>query len=121
MLNDKSLNYVKTEVKGKALVWVIDGQCLYDLPLNKEYADMFLETDNVVDISSSYPDHDGLTVQLRKGEEVLEELQTSEYFGSILLSDPQVLDLSAYPGGNSVLSPNAMFDGEKFITTIQSE
>lgn len=117
MLTDQSITYVKSDVKGIALVWVIDGQCLYDLPLNKEYADVFLATDNVVDISANYPDHDGITVQLRKGEQVLEEFQTSEYFGSILLSNPQVLDLSAYPGGNAVLSPNATFDGEKFTPT----
>lgn len=116
MLTDQSITYVKSDVKGVAIVWVIDGQCLYDLPLNKEYADIFLETDNVLDISEQYPDHNGLTVQLRKGEAVLEEFQTSEYFGSILLSDPLVIDLSTYPGGNAVVSPYATFDGEKFIS-----
>lgn len=117
MLTDASITYKKTDVKGMALVWVIDGQCLYDLPLNKEYADLFLATDNVVDISDRYPDHEGITVELRKGDAVLEEFQTSEYFGSILLSNPLVLDLSKYPGGNTIISPNATFDGEKFIPT----
>lgn len=107
---------MKTDIKGIALVWVIDGQCLYDLPLNREHAEMFLATDNVVDISAQHPDHNGITVALRKGEEVLTEFQTSEYFGSILLSNPKVLDLSAYPDGNKVISPDATFDGEKFIS-----
>ena len=57
----------------------------------------------------------------KKGEEVLEEFQTSEYFGSILLSNPTVLDLSAYPGGSTIISPNAIFDGEKFISINKSE
>ena len=115
MLTDESLEYIKTDIKGKALVWIIDGQCLYDLPLNIEYAEIFLNTDNVIDVSNNYPEHYGITVQLRKGEEVLEEFKTSEYFGSILLSDPTVLDLSSFPGGNTVVSPNATFDGERFI------
>lgn len=115
MLTDQSITYVKSDIKGVAIVWIIDEQCLYDLPLNKEYADIFLETDNVLDVSEQYPDHNGLTVQLRKGDTVLEEFQTSEYFGSILLSEPLVLDLSTYPGGNTVVSPYAKFDGEKFI------
>ena len=115
MLTDESIKYVKTDVPGLALVWIIDNQCLYDLPLNRNYAEMFLNTDNVLDISAQYPEHDGITVQLRKGEEVLEEFKTSEYFGSILLSDPTVLDLSSFPGGNAVVSPNATFDGERFI------
>ena len=114
MLTDTSITYKKTDVKGVALVWVIDGQCLYDLPLNKEYADIFLAADNVVDVSENYPENEGLTVQLKKGDEILEELNTSEYFGSILLSNPLVLDLSKYPGGNTIISPNALFDGEKF-------
>ena len=117
MLTDESLEYVKTDIKGKALVWIIDGQCLYDLPLNIEYAEIFLNTDNVIDVSNNYPEHYGITVQLRKGEEVLEEFKTSEYFGSILLSNPLVLDLGKYPGGNTILSPNAIFDGQKFIPT----
>ena len=117
MLTDESITYVKTDVPGLALVWVIDGQCLYDLPLNRGYAEMFLNTDSVVDISADYPEHAGITVQLKKGEDVLGEFQTSEYFGSILLSNPLILDLSKYPGGNKVVSPNATFDGEKFIPT----
>ena len=117
MLTDHSIAYVKSDIKGNALVWVIDGQCLYDLPLNKDIADMFLQMDNAVDVSANYPEHEGITVQLRKGVEILEEFQTSEYFGSILLSNPQVLDLASYPGGNTIISPNAIFDGEKFIPT----
>lgn len=115
MLTDASIEYVKTDIKGIALVWVIDGQCLYDLPLNKQYADIFLNADNVVDISNQHTEHNGITVQFKKENEVLEEFQTSEYFGNILLSNPQVLDLSLYAGGNAVTSPNAIFDGEKFL------
>lgn len=117
MLTDALIAYVKTDIKGIALVWVIDGQCLYDLPLNKQYADIFLNADNVIDISNQHTEHDGITVQIKKGNEILEEFQTSEYFGTILLSNPQVLDLSLYAGGNTITSPNATFDGEKFLAT----
>ena len=115
MLTNELIESVKTDIKGIALVWVIDGQCLYDLPLNKQYADIFLNIDGVIDISNQYPEYNGITLQLKKENEVLEEFQTSEYFGSILLSNPQVLDLSLYPGGNTIISPNATFDGEKFL------
>ncbi len=102
---------------GDALVWVIDNQCLYDLPILQEYVSIFTESDEVLDVSDEYPDYDGITVRFIKNGEVIEDFQTSEYFGSVLLSEPQVLSLYDYPYGHFVVSPNAEFDGEKFIIT----
>lgn len=112
MINDEIVQGI-----GLPLVWVIDGQCLYDLPTKAEYISMFTESDEVLDVSDEYPDHDGLTVRFTKNGKVIEDYQTSEYFGSILLSEPQVLSLFDYPYGHFVESPNALFDGEKFIIT----
>lgn len=103
--------------RGVAIVWIIDGDCLYDIPVVEEYAHIFLESNQVLDISEDYPDHDGIVVRFLKDGEVLEDFKTSEYFGSILLSEPLVLDLNKYPYGRFVQSPNAKFDGEKFIIT----
>lgn len=102
---------------GLPLVWIIDGQCLYDLATKAEYISMFTESDEVLDVSDEYPDYDGLTIRFIKNGEEIEDYQTSEYFGSILLSEPEVLSLFDYPYGHFVQSPNAQFDGEKFIIT----
>ena len=102
---------------GVPLVWIIDGDCLYDLAVKAEYISMFIESDEVLDVSDEYPDYDGITVRFTKNGEAVEDFQTSEYFGSILLSEPQVLSLLDYPRGHFVQSPNAKFDGEKFIIT----
>lgn len=102
---------------GLPLVWIIDGQCLYDLATKTEYVSMFTESDEVLDVSEEYSDHNGITVRFIKDGEEVEDFQTSEYFGSILLSEPQVLSLFDYPYGHFVQSPNAEFDGEKFIIT----
>ena len=115
MLNDDLIQFVPNGVRGVALVWVIDTQCLYDLPLSVEHATIFQGADDVVDISEDYPEHDGVTVRFLKNNEVLEELQTSDYFGSILLSDPQVLVLTDYPYGLYVESPNALFVNGEFV------
>jgi hypothetical protein len=119
MLTDTDITYFRGEgnVDGVALVWVIDGDCLYDIPTWQEYVDMFTVSDEIIDISSDYPDHDGLTLRFIKNGTMIDELQTSEYFGSILLSDPTVLNLADYPYGRYVVSPDAKFDGEKFIIT----
>lgn len=99
----------------RALVWVIDGECLFDIALHKDHAEFFLNHDEVLDISKLYPEHSGLTVRFMKNNEILQDLQTTEYFGSILLSEPTVLHLEDYPYGRYVTSPYAKFDGEKFI------
>ena len=121
MIYDHDLDiYTREEIlQGKALCWVIDGDVLYDLPLIQKYVSMFTEHDSIVDISKNYPENDGITVQFVKNNNVIEEFNTSEYFGSILLSNPQVLDLGAYPYGQHVISPHAKFDGEKFIILDQ--
>ena len=117
MLTDKDLKWVDgtTSEESMALVWVIDNQCLFDLPLLNSYADMFLNHDEVLDVSDEYLGHNGITVRFIKNGQIINDFQTSEYFGSILLSDPQVIDLDKYPYGRYVVSPDAEFDGEKFI------
>jgi hypothetical protein len=115
MLNDSDLEFVYRGERGIPLVWVIDQQCVYDLPLSVEHAAIFTEATEIVDISEDYPEHGGVTVRFIKDGQVLEELQTSEYFGSILLSSPQVLSLLDYPYGMYVSSPNAMFIDNEFV------
>jgi hypothetical protein len=115
MLTDDSITFTHQGVNGIPLVWVIDTQCLYDLPLSIEHAAIFTGYDEILDISENYPDHDGITVRFLKNGEVLEEFQTSEYFGSILLSNPQVLNLMDYPYGMYVASPNALFVDNQFV------
>ena len=56
MINDIDIEFQSDQGKGQALVWVIDGECLYDLPLNKNYASMFLATTDILDVSNEYPD-----------------------------------------------------------------
>ena len=119
MINDTTVVFTGNFGKGKALVWVIDGDCLYDLALDNHYADMFLSVTSAEDVSSEYPDHDGISVRLFKDDEALEDFCTSEYFGSILLSSPIVLNLGDYAYGRYVVSPNARFDGQQFYILDQ--
>lgn len=120
MITDQDIEFDINKGYGKALVWIIDGDCLYDLPLNLDYAEIFLSYDDILDVSHEYPENTGITVRFMKDGSVLNEFNTSEYFGSILLSDPLVLNLSDYPYGRYVQSPYAKFDGEKFIILNQN-
>lgn len=118
ILNDVDIEYVYNQgVSGIPLVWVIDNQCLYDAPILAEYGEIFLSSDQVLDVSADYPDHGGIVVRFLKNGLEVADFMTTEYFGSILLSEPQVVRLDQYPYGRYVMSPNAQFDGEKFIIT----
>lgn len=115
MITDQHLEFNINKGRGLALVWIIDGECLYDLPLNMEYVEMFRSITDVYDVSNEYPENDGLTIRLVSNGAVIDDFNTSEYFGSILLSNPSVVSLFDYPYGRYVQSPYAKFDGEKFI------
>jgi hypothetical protein len=121
VITDQQLYTQPIEIGSKALVWVIDEDCLYDSVVAPQFLPMFLEHDNTIDVSDQYPEHNGISVRFIKNNEILGDIQASEYFGSILLSNPIVIDLSQYPYGKHVVSPYAKFNGEKFIILGMNE
>lgn len=115
MLTDNDIIFNYTGTQGVALGWILDETCVYSVPLSVEHAEIFINSDEVLDISEDYTDHDGITVRFIKNGEVVEDFQTTEYFGSILLSEPLVLSLLDTPYGYCVNNDNAAkWDGEKF-------
>jgi len=119
MLIDNNLLYTRGNdgINGVAIAWVIEGEVPYCIPTWQEFADMFIFCDEVIDISLDYPDHDGITVRFIKNGEIINELQTTEYFGSILLSNPLAVKALDYAYGRYVMGGDATFDGEKFTIT----
>lgn len=116
LLTNDDLKYTYSPDKpANALVWVIGEDCVYDIAVPVEYGKIFLEADAAVDISADHPEHDGVVVRLSKQGTTTMELATTKDFGNILLSNPKVLDLTRYPYGQYVMSPDAKFDGKKFI------
>lgn len=116
MITDDDLRYVPSRdtLQGAPLVFVIDGECLYDFVVTSYGVELFTKNKGILDLSFEYPDYAGTTVQITKENDEIEIYQTSEYFGSILLSNPTVVSLVDYPYGHYVISPDATFDGTKF-------
>jgi hypothetical protein len=114
IFTDEELHEREIDPSGKAITWVIDGECLYDEAIPSDLLPIFEEHDQVIDVSNEYAEHDGIVVRFIKNEEILADFKTSEYFGSILLSDPDLVDLLKYPYGRYVLGANATFDGNQF-------
>lgn len=119
MFSDIDLNnYSNEEIRtGEALCWVIDEDVVYDANISSLHSIIFLENDYVDDVSLEYPDHDGITVRFYKNGEKVEDFQTSEYFGSVLLSNPTVVNLLNHKNGRHVIAPHAKFINYEFIIT----
>lgn len=118
MITDADLEWEQQEnwqETSASLVWVIDENCLYDTVIKKEYESMFREHDKAIDVSEEYGENENIVVRFIKNNTTIDDFKTSEYFGSILLSSPTVVELLDYPYGRYVVSPNAKFDGNKFI------
>lgn len=115
ILTDEELHEREIDPNGKAITWVIDQECLYDEAIPSDLLPIFEDHDQIIDVSNEYPDHNGITVRFIKNQEELLDFKTSEYFGSILLSNPELVDLSLYPYGRYVMGANATFDGTQFI------
>ena len=122
MINDLDITYnlERDRLRGAPLTFVIDGECVYDFVVTEEGVNLFTKNTGIRDISSEYPSHNGSTLEITKDDGNLEIFQTSEYFGAILLSNPTVVNVTEYPYGHHVVSPNASFDGTKFIIKNRS-
>ena len=120
MVTDASIDYIYSpEVPGMPIALVIDGEVLYTAPVWSSFGQILLDATEFRDVSSTYPTHDGITIEILSNEEVIETWQTSEYVGSILLSEALILDLSQYENGGHVEDLKASFDGTKF--TIRTD
>ena len=115
VLTDQGIDFEFKGVRGIPLGFIIDGEALYDMAIDVEKAFYFLDTTDVIDISNNYPEHNGITVRLIKNGRTLEEFQTTEYFGSILLSNPLVINLLNHAFGHHVYGNNARFENNEFI------
>ena len=117
MITEQDIAYEYNGTPGSALAFVIDEDSLYDISLHEPFAQIFLGFDEAIDISNDYPEHNGITVRLLKNGEILEDFQTSEYFGNILLSNPIIINLATHNHGLQTLSPYAKFINNEFVTT----
>jgi hypothetical protein len=117
MITEQDISFVYNGIQGVSLAFVIGEDSLYDFCFTQENAEIFLGFDEAVDISDQYPEHGGITVRLLKNGEVLEDFQTSEYFGSILLSNPVLIRLITHKNGIYLSSPHGKFINNEFVLT----
>lgn len=121
MLTDNDLKFIYQGIRGIPICFVIDQDNLYDLAVSKEHADIFFNYDQIIDISNEYPDHNGIVVRFLKNNEILEELKTTEYFGSILLSDPLIVNYLCHPYGHFAESLYSKFINYEFVLIDRPE
>ena len=116
MVTDSSIEYFyNPDILGMPIALVIDKEVLYTAPVLHTFGQILLNATNFKDVSSMYPDHNGITIEILLGEQVVETWQTTEYVGSIILSNALILDIGQYDNKEYVDDLNSTFDGTKFI------
>jgi len=123
MLTDNDITYSwnsdNPDERGSALAFIINEDVVYDAPFYNWAADMFIRADSFVEIPQDNPT-DKIIVSIMENNIELDQLETTEYFGSILLSNPMIKDLNAYPYGRYVIAPNAKFVNNEFVVLDMS-
>lgn len=123
MLTDNDITYSwnsdNPDERGSALAFIINEDVVYDAPFYNWAADMFIRADSFLEIPQDNPT-DKIIVSIMENNIELDQLETTEYFGSILLSNPIIKDLNAYPYGRYVIAPNAKFVNNEFVVLDMS-
>lgn len=118
MITDETLSkqgpFPKNGKYGVPLGWVIDNNLLYTLSLEEENALLFLDIKNIEDITLESENTAGITLKITDSNDSITIFQTSEYFGSILLSSPTVVNLLKHNRGWMAFPP-AQFINNSFV------
>ncbi len=100
--------------RAAALAFIIGEDVVYDAPFYDWAADMFLRADSFIEVTQE-TQSDKIIVSILENNVELDQLETTEYFGSILLSNPTIKDLNSHAYGRYVISPNAKFINNEFV------
>jgi hypothetical protein len=106
-----------TPQEGIAVAWVIDSDVVYEHVISKDVFNLFSLSDEIIDVSERYSPDGYLYISFIKDGKEIDVLKTSEYFGSILLSNPLMINLLNHKNGRYVFSPNAKFINYEFLIT----
>jgi hypothetical protein len=97
--NDILYNSSYKPEHGVPLGWIIDNTCVHSLPIQRKYVNIFLNHDSVIEIINNDSLDNSIHLKFLKNNKILEEIEVSEKFGSILLSNPTVINLSFHKFG----------------------
>lgn len=100
--------------RAAALAFIIGEDVVYDAPFYDWAADMFLRADSFIEVTQE-TQSDKIIISILENNVELDQLETTEYFGSILLSNPTIKDLNSYAYGRYVVSPHAKFINNEFV------
>jgi hypothetical protein len=103
------------ETNHAPLAFIIGEDVLYTYPFNERGTNLCLNFTDAIDVSNDFPENEGLTIKFMKNETELETLNTSEYFGSILLSNPKVINLVNHKRGYATGEPAKFIDNEFYV------
>ena len=115
-LEEIHFNPSANETNFAPLAFIIEEDVLYCYPFNERGAYLSLNFTDAIDVSGDIPSNESnLTIKLMNNEVELETLQVSEYFGSILLSNPKIVNVLNHKRGYATGAPAKFIDNEFYV------
>lgn len=122
MITEQEIKFVYEGEDGVPLSFIINEENLYDIALSKNNSLLFLNASEFIDNSYKYPEHNGIVIGiLNKSGDTVEEFFTSEYFGSILLSNPLIVNYLCHAYGRYAESLKSKFIDYDFVIYNRSD
>ena len=111
MITDNDIYWEKNKNEKQPIVigFGLDGVLVFDMPSYVDFYELLKNSDSVVNITEDYS-----MINFIKNEIVLETLHTSEMLGSLICSEPDILEIYRHPNEEQKIKNKGVIAGYKY-------
>ena len=111
MITDNNIYWEKDKNEKQPIVigFGLDGVLVFDMPSYVDFYDLLKTSDSVVNITEDYS-----MINFIKNEIVVETLHTSEMLGSLICSEPDILEIYRHPNEEQKIKNKGVIAGYKY-------
>jgi len=111
MITDNDIYWEKDKNEKQPIVigFGLDGVLVFDMPSYVDFYDLLKTSDSVVNITEDYS-----MINFIKNEIVVETLHTSEMLGSLICSEPDILEIYRHPNEEQKIKNKGVIAGYKY-------
>jgi hypothetical protein len=111
MITDNDIYWEKDKNQKQPIVigFGLDGVLVFDMPSYVDFYDLLKTSDLVINTTENYS-----MIDFIKNEVVIETLHTSEMLGSLICSEPDILEIYRHPNEEQKIKNKGVIAGYKY-------
>ena len=111
MITDNDIYWEKDKNEKQPIVigFGLDGTLVFDMPSYVDFYDLLKTSDSVINTTENYS-----MIDFIKNEIVVETLHTSEMLGSLICSEPDILEIYRHPNEEQKIKNKGVIAGYKY-------